>query len=1077
MTQHDYFPEIDGPQSRELPGGRRILAKGGGGGSGSPYYANQDKLFGTQADIAQNLYNQYTNMAPGLLQNSQNMVNDAMSGALGEQMRGRAAYDANQGIASSNNDAIRKLTSYGAVGDPSSGRFADTVNRNALGGAQVRAGAMNQANMSAEDQKWNRNAGAYGQIAGMGTGAMQGMGSAGAGYGAAAAAQGANAAANAQGFGKFGGQIAGLGMGYADGGEVKKKGLKLADGGPIPVPRTFQNYLKPVDWRNQATMSGGGGGGSGLGQVAGALAMGAAPVLIGHGIKQYIAPAVKDAISGLKSSSPIGSTKDYIVPPYAEDAPKVVADQVVQPDQLADAIKANSVDGLYDAYAKGGPVKKKGLCLAAGGFAAPISGQYESDPNRFRGQAPSAADAYMERVGSGAVARAANPTTYTKAAGDIAKLQNASDAQDALGAAQQNYDATLAAAGTASTGADTADVINSAKAVSDASTAADAASKAAEGAGASPYGAVVKGVADIAAGRDAGEAAADAAAGYAGAEAGATIGSAVGPVGTVVGGLLGGLAGGALFADGGQPKRANYKPGGKVTGPGTETSDDIPAWLSDGEFVLNAEAVKMVGKDKLEKINEKGLERREGNADEPEAKGLKQGLKLAGGGFLGGNLGIALGAGTDKFDEMQKDAENKRRYEEAMTLQRAANDRADEGLKLQQAADARAGEEFGMRKQDRDTALRDRRVATLALQAAELAKNGDFEGLGKAATNAYGDGNTYGFTKSQDGKQLIMTATGQDGKPVGSVALASDPEAVKRYVLAQANPSLVAGWDHDDSKLNRQIGSNELIHKRNNETQLQIAGMHTAAQLKAAGIHAGAMAGRGVEGKPTEAEYGALLESKELGIKARQARSAGNITLANELELKANDALKNVRPSVKFAMSSGTSVASQGKAPELPKELRDEYAALQKERANFETNVSGYDPTGFGIIGKGSREYNDVLRRIAAIEKASGQYQQGLGSGFDVGVRGDPLGYAPSGGPGAPKAIGTQPAEKVQAKGLLGGLPEPLSSKDGKDIYTWDDYKALRDKTKAMEGGGQGATSPDYWKLKELLDRADYRKY
>jgi hypothetical protein len=30
-------------------------------------------------------------------------------------------------------------------------------------------------------------------------------------------------------------------------------------------------------------------------------------------------------------------------------------------------------------------------------------------------------------------------------------------------------------------------------------------------------------------------------------------------------------------------------------GPGTETSDDIPAMLSDGEFVLTARAVRGIG--------------------------------------------------------------------------------------------------------------------------------------------------------------------------------------------------------------------------------------------------------------------------------------------------------------------------------------------------------------------------------------------------------------------------------------------------------------------------------------------------
>ena len=35
---------------------------------------------------------------------------------------------------------------------------------------------------------------------------------------------------------------------------------------------------------------------------------------------------------------------------------------------------------------------------------------------------------------------------------------------------------------------------------------------------------------------------------------------------------------------------------GKIAGPGTETSDDIPAMLSDGEFVINAKTVRGLGR-------------------------------------------------------------------------------------------------------------------------------------------------------------------------------------------------------------------------------------------------------------------------------------------------------------------------------------------------------------------------------------------------------------------------------------------------------------------------------------------------
>ena len=35
--------------------------------------------------------------------------------------------------------------------------------------------------------------------------------------------------------------------------------------------------------------------------------------------------------------------------------------------------------------------------------------------------------------------------------------------------------------------------------------------------------------------------------------------------------------------------------GGAINGPGTPTSDSIPAMLSDGEFVMNAKAVRGAG--------------------------------------------------------------------------------------------------------------------------------------------------------------------------------------------------------------------------------------------------------------------------------------------------------------------------------------------------------------------------------------------------------------------------------------------------------------------------------------------------
>ena len=51
------------------------------------------------------------------------------------------------------------------------------------------------------------------------------------------------------------------------------------------------------------------------------------------------------------------------------------------------------------------------------------------------------------------------------------------------------------------------------------------------------------------------------------------------------------MGGIAALAQGGYPRRT-----GQISGPGTATSDSIPAMLSDGEFVMTAKAVRGAGK-------------------------------------------------------------------------------------------------------------------------------------------------------------------------------------------------------------------------------------------------------------------------------------------------------------------------------------------------------------------------------------------------------------------------------------------------------------------------------------------------
>lgn len=123
-----------------------------------------------------------------------------------------------------------------------------------------------------------------------------------------------------------------------------------------------------------------------------------------------------------------------------------------------------------------------------------------------------------------------------------------------------------------------------------------------------------------------------------------------------VGSILG------FFSEGGDVRRKDMTGGGEVDGPGTATSDDVPAWLSDGEYVLNAEAVKMVGKDKLDRINDAGLKKR-GVTRKPIQRAADGGYELSLGSFVGGMAsGYMTGENLKERREDRKYRQDEREY-------------------------------------------------------------------------------------------------------------------------------------------------------------------------------------------------------------------------------------------------------------------------------------------------------------------------------------------------------------------------------------------------------------------------------
>lgn len=105
------------------------------------------------------------------------------------------------------------------------------------------------------------------------------------------------------------------------------------------------------------------------------------------------------------------------------------------------------------------------------------------------------------------------------------------------------------------------------------------------------------------------------------------------------------LAGAAAGVQIAQIKSQSFATGGYVSGKGTSTSDSIPANLSDGEYVLKADAVRKLGLRTLERLN---------NGEVSNfSKGGGVGVTPVGVGTLGGNQNSDSGINVTIVDNSQ----------------------------------------------------------------------------------------------------------------------------------------------------------------------------------------------------------------------------------------------------------------------------------------------------------------------------------------------------------------------------------------------------------------------------------------
>ena len=114
-------------------------------------------------------------------------------------------------------------------------------------------------------------------------------------------------------------------------------------------------------------------------------------------------------------------------------------------------------------------------------------------------------------------------------------------------------------------------------------------------------------------------------------------------VATTIATILGGMTSAISTVKG-----AKFATGGYVSGPGSGTSDSIPAKLSNGESVINAKSTAMFGP-LLSSLNQAGG----GVAFNPASGGQRQGYEFLAGAVAAGMKSVKLRVGVDEITKVQ----------------------------------------------------------------------------------------------------------------------------------------------------------------------------------------------------------------------------------------------------------------------------------------------------------------------------------------------------------------------------------------------------------------------------------------
>lgn len=218
---------------------------GGGSGGGQNYRdatAEERRLWGAQAASLEGLnrLSMGDENNPGYLVQGMNnlgaMANESMDGTLANRLRGMAGADASAAMGQGLSGVTQRLERYGSTMNPNA--LGAQMNNAALQGAAMKSNAMNQANVAAEDTKWNRSAALTGLASGQGAQAINGMGSLAGQIGQNRMQNAQMDAQSQQGLGMMGAYA--MGKMFADGGEVH-----MASGGLTPYKPVNLGGMSP----------------------------------------------------------------------------------------------------------------------------------------------------------------------------------------------------------------------------------------------------------------------------------------------------------------------------------------------------------------------------------------------------------------------------------------------------------------------------------------------------------------------------------------------------------------------------------------------------------------------------------------------------------------------------------------------------------------------------------------------------------------------------------------------------------------------------------------------------------------